>query len=135
MSVFVDTSAIYALLVRTERGHAETGTAFERLLEAPRSLISSNYVMVETVALLQRRIGLHAVHDLQSRIAPLLTIRWIDEALHRRASERLLRTDKRGVSLVDCSSFTIMDAEGIEEALSLDRDFEVEGYRVSPGLG
>ena len=132
MSAFVDTSAIYALLVRTERGHAETAKAFERLLEARRSLITSNYVMVETVALLQRRIGLHAVHDLQSRIVPLLTIRWIDEAVHRRASERLLRTDKRGVSLVDCSSFTIMDAEGIEEALALDRDFELEGYRVLP---
>ncbi len=132
MSVFVDTSAIYALLVRTERGHAETATAFERLLEAPRSLISSNYVIVETTALLQRRIGLHAVHDLQSHIAPLLTIRWISETVHRRAAERLLRTDKRGISLVDCSSFTIMDAEGIEEALALDRDFEREGYRVLP---
>ena len=132
MSAFVDTSAIYALLVRTERGHAETAAAFERLLEARRPLISSNYVMVETTALLQRRIGLDAVHDLQARIAPLLTIRWIDETVHRRAARRLLRTDKRSISLVDCSSFTIMDAEGIEEALALDRDFEVEGYRVFP---
>jgi predicted nucleic acid-binding protein len=49
---------------------------------------------------------------------------------HHPRERRLLRADKRGVSLVDCSSFTIMDAEGIEEALALDRDFEVKGYRV-----
>ncbi len=132
MSVFVDTSAIYALLVRTERGHSETASVFGDLLDSGRPLVSSNYVLVESAALLQRRIGLEAVHDLESRIVPLLTVYWIDESIHRRASERLFRTDRRSLSLVDCSSFVIMDAEGIEDALALDRDYEVEGYRVLP---
>ena len=133
MSVFVDTSALYALLVRTEEGHAETASAFRSLLDLGRHLVTSNYVLIETTALLQRRFGLPAVRDLQTRIVPLLTLQWIGEALHRRAIERLLRTDRRGLSLVDCSSFVIMDTEGIEEALVLDRDFEAEGYRVLPG--
>lgn len=132
MSVFVDTSALYALLVRTEEGHSEISTAFASLLDLNRRLVTSNYVMVETAALLQRRFGLAAVHDLQSRIVPLLTIRWIGEVQHRRAMERLLRTDRRRLSLVDCSSFVIMDADGIAEALALDRDFEAAGYRVVP---
>jgi predicted nucleic acid-binding protein len=132
VSVFVDTSALYALLVRTEEGHPEISSAFGSLLDLNRRLVTSNYVMVETAALLQRRFGLAAVHDLQSRIVPLLTIRWIGEVRHRRAMERLLRTDRRRLSLVDCSSFDIMDADGIAEALALDRDFEAAGYRVVP---
>jgi len=132
MSVFVDTSALYALLVRTEEGHAEVSSAFGSLLDLGRRLLTSNYVLVETAALLQRRFGLAAVRDLDDRIVPLLTLRWIGEALHRHSWERLLRTDRRGLSLVDCSSFVIMDAEGIEEALVLDRDFKAEGYKVIP---
>lgn len=92
----------------------------------------SSLGMKKGTRILQRRFGLPAVHDLQSRIVPLLTVRWIGEVEHRRAMERLLRTDRRRLSLVDCSSFVIMDAEGIEEALVLDRDFETEGYRVLP---
>lgn len=36
MSVFVDTSALYALLVSTEDGHRATAAAFDRLLAVDR---------------------------------------------------------------------------------------------------
>ncbi len=133
MSVFVDTSALYALLVRTDGDHAEAAEAFRRLLEAGRSLVSTNYVLVETTALLQHRIGLAAVRDLDARIVPLLRIHWIGEDLHRQAAERLLQSDRRQLSFVDWVSFTVMDAEGIREAFALDVDFEAQGYRLVPG--
>jgi predicted nucleic acid-binding protein len=94
--------------------------------------VTSNYVLLETAALLQRRIGLPAVRDLDERIAPLLTVRWITEPLHRRAMDRLIRADRRGVSLVDCTSFEVMEAEGIAEAFALDRDFAAAGFRLVP---
>ena len=40
--------------------------------------------------------------------------------LHRRAVERLFRTDKRRVSLVDVVSFVVMEAEGLTDVLGLD---------------
>jgi uncharacterized protein len=132
VTVFADTSALYALLVRTEKGHAEVAGAFSRLLDSRRSLVTSNYVVLETAALLQRRIGLPAVQDFDERIAPLLTLRWITEPLHRRAMDRLIRADRRGVSLVDCTSFEIMAAEAITEAFALDRDFAEAGFRLVP---
>ena len=132
MTVFADTSALYALLVRTEEGHAEVAAAFSRLLQGRRPLVSSNYVLLETAALLQRRIGLPAVRDFDERIAPLLTVRWITEPVHRRAMDRLIRADRRGVSLVDCTSFEVMEAEGITEAFALDRDFAAAGFRLVP---
>jgi predicted nucleic acid-binding protein len=133
VSVFVDTSALYALLVRSEEDHETTVAAFERLLRSHRPLVTTNYVVLETIALLQRRFGLPAVRDFESRVAPLLAVLWVDEGLHRRATERLLRSDRRQLSLVDCASFVVMDAEAIEEALALDDDFRTAGYRVLPG--
>ena len=132
MTVFADTSALYALLVRTEEGHTEVAAAFTRLLQGRRALVTSNYVLLETTALLQRRIGLPAVRDFDERIAPLLTLRWVTEPLHRRAMDRLIRADRRGVSLVDCTSFELMESEAIGEALTLDRDFATAGFRVIP---
>jgi len=132
VTVFADTSALYALLVRTEEGHAEVAAAFSRLLRGRRPLVTSNYVVLETAALLQRRIGLPAVRDFDERIAPLLTVRWITEPLHRRAMDRLIRADRRGVSLVDCTSFEVMEAEAITEAFALDRDFAAAGFRLVP---
>ncbi len=132
MSVFVDTSALYALLVRTEEDHSEVAAAFRRLLEQGRTPITTNYVLVETAALLQHRFGLSAVHDLQGRIVPLLRIRWIGEDLPRRAVERLFKADRRRLSLVDCTSFAVMEAEGMREVLALEADFERQGYRVIP---
>lgn len=132
MSVFLDTSALYALLVRTEEGHDEVVSSFLETVRAGRQLLTTNYVLVETTALLQRRIGLDAVRDFETRIVPLLEVFWITQTVHRRAMDRLLQADRRDLSLVDCSSFLVMDTEGIRDALALDEDFSREGYRVSP---
>ncbi len=132
MSVFVDTSALYAILVRTEEDHERVVEAFSGLLQANRRLVSTNYVLVETCALLQRRFGLAAVRDFDHRLVPLLTVQWVDEGLHRRGLERLFSTDRRGLSLVDCVSFVVMQAKGLDEALALDQDFEDQGFRVIP---
>jgi predicted nucleic acid-binding protein len=132
MSVFVDTSALYVLLVKTEEGHEAVSEVFRDLAESGRRLVTSNYVLLETTALLQHRIGLGAARDLEANVVPLLDILWVAEAQHRRALERLFRADRRGLSLVDCSSFQLMEAEGIQEALTLDSDFAREGFRLLP---
>lgn len=132
MSVFVDTSALFALLDRDDRGHSGVAAAWTSLTTGPRPLVTSNYVLLETAALVQRRLGMAAVHDLDDHLAPLLVVRWVDEALHRLALRRLRRTDRRDLSLVDCSSFELMGREGLGEALALDDDFAAEGFRLLP---
>jgi predicted nucleic acid-binding protein len=132
MSVFVDTSALYALLVSTEEHHAAVFTAFRSLLGASRPLHTTSYVVVETAALLQHRIGLEPVRDLDSRLLPVFTVNWVDEDLHRRGMRRLLREDRRRVSLVDCVSLEVMRSLGLREALALDRHFAEAGHRLLP---
>jgi predicted nucleic acid-binding protein len=132
VSVLVDTSALYALLVRTEERRDEVEAALDRFLDEGRLLRTTSYVLVETVALLQHRFGLGAVRDLYSRVLPLMGVTWIDARLHGRAMERLIRADERGLSLVDVASFVVMEQEGIRTALTLDADFERHGFDVLP---
>ena len=132
MSLFVDTSGFYALLVRTERDHSAMLEAFRAAAERGRRMVTTNYVIVETSALLQHRIGLAPVRDLEERILPVVTVQWVSSELHRRAVKRLFRTDKRKVSLVDVVSFVVMDAEGLTDVMGLDPDFTAEGFRLLP---
>jgi uncharacterized protein len=131
-SVFVDTSALYALLVGSETHHTAVTRSFIQALERGRMLLTTNYVVVEATALLQHRIGLDAVRDLEARLLPVISVRWVDSDTHRRAIDRLFRIDKRRVSLVDAVSFVCMEAEGVSDALTLDADFEHEGFRLLP---
>jgi predicted nucleic acid-binding protein len=106
--------------------------AVRALLDGRRPLLTTSYVVVETVALLQRRIGLAPARDLGEHVLPLLSIEWVSEALHRKGLERLFREDRRELSLVDCVSFEFMRAQGLREALALDEDFAAAGYRLLP---
>ena len=133
MSVFVDTSALYAAIVRTEEHHSMVLDTYRELLQSGRPIHTTNYVVVETAALLQHRVGLEAVHDFDGRILPVLQIHWVTEDLHRKAMRRLLRENQRQVSLVDCVGFEFMAAEGLRDAFALDRHFATAGFRLLPG--
>ncbi len=132
MSAFVDTSAAYALLVRTEDRHRDVVRAFRGLVEARRALWTTSYVIVETMALLQHRIGLEAVRDFLDHFVPLFSVEWVSEALHAGGVARLLREDRRRLSLVDCVSLECIHARGIGDVLALDPHFEEAGCRVLP---
>lgn len=132
MSLFADTSGLYALLVATEADHDAVRAAFRRAVERGRPIVTTNYVVVEVSALLQHRIGLAPVRDLQIRLLPVLSVRFVDERLHRRGFERLFRLDRRRVSLVDAVSFEVLDDEGISDVLGLDRHFTEQGFRLIP---
>ena len=132
MTLFVDSSAFIPMLVRSDQDHEAVRDAFRRTIEAGRRVVTTNYVAVETVAVLQNRIGLEAVSDFVSGVLPLVEVVFVDAALHRRAVERLMRIDRRRVSLVDASSFEVMNAYGISDILGLDSDFEDQGFRLVP---
>lgn len=55
MRVFVDTSALYALLDEDDANHARAAKAFAELQGS--ELTTHAYVLVETLALVSRRLG------------------------------------------------------------------------------
>ena len=132
MTVFVDTSALYALLDAGQDRHRAVSDAWEGLLAGTDTLVTTNYVLFETVTLVQNRLGMEAVRDLVQDILPILGILWIGEDAHAAALSALLATDRRRLSLVDCASFEVMRRMGIRIALVLDADFAGMGLEVLP---
>ena len=55
MDVFVDTSAMYALLVEDDESHEAARIGAASLRELGASLVTSSFVVLETVSLLHRR--------------------------------------------------------------------------------
>lgn len=133
MTVFVDTSAFYALLVRTDVSHEPVRAAFAALVDASRSLWTTSFVIVETMALLQHRIGLQAARDFDEEVLPVVRVHWVDEDLYRLGVDRLWRLDRRQISVVDSVSFEFMRRQGIETALAADPHFADAGFMVVPG--
>ncbi|MEI6243491.1 MAG: PIN domain-containing protein [Acidobacteriota bacterium] len=133
MSAFVDTSAFYAWLVRSETSHRRVAAVFQELLQARRPLWTTSFVVVETMSLLQQRVGLNAARGFDEDVLPAIHVRWVDDALYRRGAEWLWREDRRQLSLVDCVSFAFMKQQGLTTAVAVDPHFEQAGFSLLPG--
>ena len=129
--VFIDTSALYAVLDADDDTHEAAAEGWERLLRdiesGSREAITHYGVVVETTALVQRRLGMAAVRHLHDALLPVLSVVMVDEALHARAVAAMLAANRRGVSLVDWTSFELMRAHGMTWALTFDDDFTERG--------
>ncbi len=130
MNIFADTSGLFALLVKNDYMYVRARENFNCFAEKNAQLVTSSFVLVETAALLQRRIGMAPVHDFNARILPLLEVIWVDDKWYARAMQRLLAQNNRNVSLVDCLSFEIMDSLEIECAFAFDKHFEENGFTM-----
>jgi uncharacterized protein len=127
--VFVDTSALYAVLDRDDENHARAAKIWERLLTSTTPLFTHNYVLVETAALAQHRLGLLALRAFHDSMVPVLRVEWIREPQHQTAVEMTITTGRRKLSLVDCVSFAIMREHGVSEAFCFDSHFAEQGFR------
>jgi predicted nucleic acid-binding protein len=129
--VFVDTSAILALLNPKDELHPRARRAFDALRAGRAGLVTTSYVLVEIYALLGRRMGLGAVRACRVDLAPLFEVVWVDESIHEEALDLLL-DQERGLSLVDAASFVVMRRLRLDRAFAFDRHFEEEGF-ARPG--
>lgn len=130
MTTFVDTSAFYAVLDRSDDHFEAAKRTWIDLIDGGQPLFTTNYVIVETLALLQHRIGMEAVRVFVADVLPLIQTCWIDETSHRIAVHSLQVSDRRGLSLVDCVSFEIMRERSMAFAFCFDSDFAEQGFQV-----
>ena len=130
MTVFIDTSAIYALLSVDDENHARAQATWVKLANRPQDLMTSNYVLVETSALLGWRLGFQAVRDFETNFVPALEVRWVDLTIHRQAVAALLTAAERSLSLVDCVSFELMRQAGLNVAFAFDVHFSQQGFEL-----
>ena len=132
MSIFVDTSAFLAVLDASDLNHPKAKTFWEKIITEGEVLLCHNYILVETSALVLRRLGMEALRIFEQDIIPILRIIWITEELHSAAVSAHLVADRRTLSLVDCASFEIMRRTGVHRAFAFDRHFRDYGFDLNP---
>jgi len=123
---------MYAVFDRDDVNHRRARDAWERLLQGSENLLTSSYVLIETGALLQHRLGLQAVRAFYDDVVPLLTVEWVGEPVHRAAVSSLLTASRRSLSLVDCVSFQLMREASVQSAFCFDRHFREQGFLTLP---
>jgi predicted nucleic acid-binding protein len=132
MRIFIDTSAFYALLDRDDENHRRVKSGWTDLLNNENTLVTSDYVLVETFALLQHRLGIEAVRGFQNDVLPLVTIEFVISEIHRSSVSALLSASRRNLSLVDCVSFEMMRTLVIKTAFVFDPHFKEQGFDILP---
>ena len=130
--IFIDTSALFALLAEEDSQHDTAVEVWGNLVEQQIVFFSNNYVLVEGMALIQNRLGLEFVHHMQSSIVPFVSLDWIDEECHQSIIDRLFVTNRRSVSMVDHSAFETMRRLDIQTVFTFDPHFREQGFSVIP---
>ena len=132
MTTFIDTSAFLAVLDADDTHHKKAKDVWKELVPTETTLTSTNYVLVETCAVLQNRLGIESVRTFQEDILPIVTVDWVDEVAHRAGIMGLLTADRKKLSLVDCVSFDSMRRLGVKKAFVFDRHFKEQGFDCLP---
>jgi len=127
--VLVDTSAWYALLNRRDAFHEAAVRIFRALRDESARLLTHNYVIAETTALVHHRLGHKAARRWLVDLLPVAEVLWVDREIHNAAVASFL-TAPAGLSLVDMVSFEIMRRNGIRRAFAFDEDFGRQGFEV-----
>jgi predicted nucleic acid-binding protein len=133
--IYVDSSAFYALLDRSDPHHKEASTLWKVLLHDDVTLITSNYVVAETAKLLQDKIGFEAARLWNRDILGILDVCWVDATMHQHAYELWLNLGRMRLSLIDCVSLVTMHHHQIEKIFCFKPHFTEHGFDLLSANG
>ncbi len=126
--IFVDTSFWVAVRNRRDQWHRVAVELLSRY--GTHALITSNHVRGETWTYLRRKAGHRAAVDFLAALdsSKHIEVVFVDAAHDVAAVEWLKRHDEREYSYVDATSFALMRAIRVTEALAFDGDFGAAGF-------
>lgn len=127
--IFVDTSFWVALRNRRDAYHEQASDLLRRHDRI--QLVTTNHVRGETWTYLRRRAGhVSAVAFLDSiASSPRVRVMAVSQEAEQRALAWLREHDERECSFVDSTSFVLMRAMRMHEALAFDGDFSAAGFQ------
>ena len=127
-TVFLDTVGLLAVWDDSDQWHEEAAAAFDLLLKAPATLVTTSYVLLEcgnAAARRPYRIAVDALrqrlHERQELIEPTMQD-WTE------GWERYTRGSRGAAGIVDQVSFVVMRRLGVTEAFTNDRHFRDAGF-------
>ncbi len=125
-TIFVDTSAWYATVDKSDRDHM---AAVAKIQNLGRPLLTSNYIFDETLTLLKTKLGPTIAVQFGEKlwnqeVATLIRISEKDEDM---AWKLFLKYEDKGFSFTDCTSFALMERLKINMVFAFDDHFAQYG--------
>jgi uncharacterized protein len=133
-AVFVDTGGWMACADRADPAHSACTAARDATLEAGRTLITTDFVVDETLTLIRFRLGLAAATAWWHQIDGSARLRWerVDHDRFERARNLLFQYRDKDLSFTDCTSIAVMRELRLTTAITTDRHFHQVGFDVLP---
>lgn len=130
----MDTSAFVALENRRDAVHGRAVRAYRKMLKDSIRLVTSDYVVDETVTLLKRRAGVDVAAAWGRKLlaSGLFEVTFVERSSLESGLDILESTGDQPFSFTDCTSFALMRAQGIETAFAFDADFSRFGFDLIP---
>jgi len=109
-------------------------TARDEWLEKGGLLVSTDYVMDETLTLLRMRLGVGAAEQWWNQVDESPRLAWepIDAMRAEKARRWFFRWRDKSFSFTDCTSFVVMQERRIRTALTSGRHFRQAKFEVVP---
>ncbi len=130
--IYIDTSAFYALIDRSDRYHEPAKALWPSLLDNHITLLTSSYVVSEAMNLLQHRLGIEAAILWHRTVLEVVDVHWTDRVTHRLGQELWMRLGYLGSSLVDCVSYITMNRHKVEKAFCFKANYADQGVTLMP---
>ena len=133
--IFVDSSAWLAASDVRDGNHRRALEFQGELLEGAHGrLVTSDYVLDETLTLLRKRSGGKLTRDFVRGIEGSSSVQqiWVTPAHYRGALDLFLGQDEKSWSFTDCTTFVLMRELGISKAFTFDDDFRQAGFEPLP---
>jgi len=133
-SLFVDTSGWMACADAADPAHVAASVARDSLLKQGGLLVTTDYVMDETLTLIRLRLGLQAAEVWWRQVDGSSRVRWESITSERAEKARGLffRYRDKDFSFTDCTSFAVMRELRIVDALATDHHFKQFGFGMKP---
>ena len=134
-ALFVDTAGWMAMADEGDAMHEASRSVRDACLRAGGLLVSTDYVIDETLTLIRVRLGLGAAAAWWAQIDASARIRWewIDPLRAEKARSWFFRGSDKDFSFTDCTSFVVMRELRLRIALTTDRHFSQAGFETVPG--
>ena len=128
--VFVDTSALLAVLDRDDARHAAARGVLEGLRDDV--LLTHGYVVAESLAVARRRFGVDGVVALIDGLLPIVNLIPVDSVTHAAALTAYRRSLPSSISFVHQVSLAVIPQAHVDAAFTLDTDFAGAGVALLP---
>lgn len=134
MRVFVDTGAWYALFNDLDIHHSHASAFVRELIDQKTQLITSDYVIGETLTLMRARLGHEKAVEFGKWVlqSPLVRMINVDKKVWQAAWEIFVKYDDKDFSFTDCTSFALMQQLRLYETFTFDDHFKQMGFVMVP---